>query len=175
MRLFHFTGESNWAAISLDREIITLLQKNQRYGKDGVYNQVLAASDRQMYETRPDLKHTNDIIDGVVWLTTNQHPRQQWMIGAFTNDPRDKGAIRIEVEVPTDLEHWPPYARRMKVDQGMRKTLNATGNHEERLWYLVPRPIPESEWLEVVRTTDGLVLWSRFASAGAGIPGMQRA
>lgn len=169
MRLFHFTGERNWSAIALDREIIPLVQKNERYGR----NPKLVAHDEKMHAAFPEMKRMDEAHDSVVWLTSLRHHKQQWMLGPWTQDFADKGAIRIEVDVP-DAVPWRMYANRMGIDKKYRDGLNRTGNKEERLWYVVERSIPETDWLEVVRTQDELVLWQRFLSAGAGIPGLYR-
>lgn len=163
VRLFHFTGEQNWHAIALDRAIITLLQKNERYG----HNPRLRAMDERLRAKHPEVAQWDDLIDGVVWLTTNAAPRQQWMAGAFTQDWRDKGRIRIEVDAPDALS-WPMYANRVRFPKNYRESLNVTGGGQERMWYLTERAIPEAEWLQVVRFEEAgskpLVLWEPVTS-----------
>lgn len=77
----------------------------------------------------------------VVWLTSRDAWAQPWQRGASI----DKGEWRIVVDV-SDALPWVEWARAHGMSRSDRRAMVATDSHW-REWYVVDRPIPDSEWL----------------------------
>lgn len=81
----------------------------------------------------------------VVWLTTRYSRRyQRWAALSAV----DKTQVRITVNVE-DAQWWPKWARRQGITKTWYDALDAAGGYTAEEWYVVPRPIPQSEWLEI--------------------------
>ena len=69
----------------------------------------------------------------------------------------DKRGVRFTVEVD-DAQLWMRWAPRQGMTRAHMKRLATTGGGGERTWYVVQRPIPLAEWLEVRNLTSDEVL-----------------
>lgn len=79
----------------------------------------------------------------------------------------DKTVVRITVEVPDDeAHHWPEWSRRQGIRNMLYKALALAGGDPEQ-WWVVARPIPREEWVEIVDTGTGEVLWTRQEETNA--------
>lgn len=83
----------------------------------------------------------------VVWTTTNIiRDAQGWEQGSIV----DKTAVRFTLQVPDeDVFWWPTWSRSLSIPDWWYDALDVAGGGGSELWYVVPRPIPRSEWLSV--------------------------
>jgi hypothetical protein len=79
--------------------------------------------------------------------------------GQVTVPTVDKTAIRVEVAT-LDAQHWPEWARTHGVRNMRYRALAASGGDPER-WWVVERPLPRAEWVEIVEMDGGAVIWRR--------------
>jgi hypothetical protein len=82
----------------------------------------------------------------VVWLTDNTEPTSQcWARGSVV----DKTGVRFIVNVPDeDVYPWRTWAFDQGIDQFTFDALAQTGGDSDR-WFVVTRPIPVTEWVDV--------------------------
>lgn len=99
-----------------------------------------------------------------VWLTSEADPTGygHGLDGSSVN----KREIRITVEVE-DARLWRLWAPEQGMSRVHMKRLARTGGGGERTWYVVQRPIPMSDWVEVSKTATGEVLLDRGVLAAA--------
>jgi hypothetical protein len=86
----------------------------------------------------------------VVWLTSNPEPTAQpWIAGATL----DKSEIRITVDVPKrEARKWRTWAASRGIDSTWAKALALPGCGS---WYVVARPVPSTEWVEIANARTG--------------------
>ena len=88
----------------------------------------------------------------VVWLTTNPDPSAHGH--GLAESAADKTAIRFAVEIDKRAVHkWRDWAARRGIDRGWLHTLASVGG--SNTWRVVERPIPASEWVEILDTGTG--------------------
>jgi hypothetical protein len=83
-----------------------------------------------------------------VWLTSDPRPQVQgWKRGSAV----DKTAVRFTVEVPRgDVMSWAAFCRLHRVPNAWRRALaDVARPSKPSTWFLVFRPIPRAEWVEV--------------------------
>ena len=90
----------------------------------------------------------------VVWLTSDPDPSAQpWKSGA----PVDKTAVRFTVDVPKrEAQRWRGWATRRGIDPRWLKNIAASGGSGR--WYVIERPVPRAEWIEIVHTATGAII-----------------
>lgn len=95
----------------------------------------------------------------VVWLTKNQDPGmhsgwskpQDWLPESIR---ADKTEIRFKVDVPSRAaQKWWTWARGRGIDERWARDLAAAGGSNS--WYVIERPIPASEWIEITNVRTG--------------------
>jgi hypothetical protein len=92
----------------------------------------------------------------------------------LTADHRDCSAVqngkntaRFTVNVPrSDARPWVRWARNRGITESWLKVLRS-GHRDHQLWHVVGRPIPASEWEDVIDTETQDVLWARTAGFAA--------
>lgn len=115
---------------------------------------------------------THETEPQVVWLADNPEvdPTYLGMIDVRGDVPRTvpahmlppefrKTRVRITVDVPNaDVHWWPRWARTKGIRELWYQQL-AEGHRNPHEWYVVTRPIPVSEFVEVM--IDGQQAWPR--------------
>jgi hypothetical protein len=86
----------------------------------------------------------------VVWLTSEDDPTKYGL--GLTGSAVDKRRIRITVDVE-DAVLWLAWAKRQRSPQRVIKAMSKAGGF--RTWYVVERPIPSSEWVEILDRETG--------------------
>lgn len=91
----------------------------------------------------------------VVWLTTDSRCKHGH---GLELSAVDKTRIRITVDVPVDDVHvWRQWASAHGADPRFMAALASSGGSST--WRVIERPIPSSEWVEVVDCATGYPLW----------------
>jgi hypothetical protein len=94
---------------------------------------------------------------GVVWLTSNPKPKQEWTEGGAPVFLLEKYGIRVTVEIPDKEAHrYPEWARRMGIDPKWFK-LYTERDGDYGNWYVVTRPVGRPEW-------EAVEMWEGFQS-----------
>jgi len=94
---------------------------------------------------------------GVVWLTSNPKPKQQWTEGDAPVFLLEKYGIRITVEIPEkDAHRYPEWSREMGIEPKWFK-IYTERDGDYGNWYVVTRPVDKSEWKAVE-------MWEGFQS-----------
>lgn len=94
----------------------------------------------------------------VVWLTKSAEVQSHrgWSAGSSA----DKTEIRFEVDIPAREAHrWRDWARSRGIASEWMAALAAVGG--SGTWYVVLRPIPAAEWVEIIDTSTGEPLEAR--------------
>lgn len=91
----------------------------------------------------------------VVWLTSNPDPAvHKWDEGG----PADKTEIRFTVDIPKREAHrWRTWSAARGIDPKWALNL-ASGAGPSGSWYVVMRPVPSSEWIEIINTVTGAAI-----------------
>jgi|SRR5215467_5861362 len=93
----------------------------------------------------------------VVWPTDDPDPARSLGGWAFAmkvdsagrRTPVSKTTVRFTVEVPDhEAHHWPTWARQQGIRNMWYRELARHGGDPEH-WWVVARPIPSHEWVEV--------------------------
>ena len=86
----------------------------------------------------------------VVWLTRNPEAVvQTWKKGSAV----DKTEIRFAVDVPGREAHrWRDWSASRGIDPNWARYLAMPGSGS---WYVVERPVPMSEWAEILDVSTG--------------------
>lgn len=125
--------------------------------------------------TDPNLLKGDNGNDRVVWLLDT--PTVEYdhglgvggrIIGAFEGEPVrmiDKHAIRIAVDVD-DARQWLKWLTTHRHDPDWIRAIVKAGGGKiaARHWFVVPRPIPSSEWVEVRDMRKDAVIRGRSRS-----------
>jgi len=94
---------------------------------------------------------------GVVWLTSNPKPKQEWTEIEAQNFLFEKYGIRITVEIPDKEAHrYSEWSREMGIDPKWYKFYSERDSSFGD-WHVVTRPIGMSEWRDVE-------MWEGFQS-----------
>lgn len=145
MRLHHYTNAQNALQILRAGEIISGLEKATR-------------GDNQRSILVPEV---DDLIDGMVWLTTERKARQSWQAGDFKHN------IRFTVEA--EVETWLDYADRVEIPAWYRDMLAFRGCKPET-WYVTPGPVPQDDWVKLGVTDHETVIWRRGDFISEALP-----
>jgi hypothetical protein len=87
----------------------------------------------------------------VVWLTTSDDPS---LGHGLQGSSADKTRIRFAVGVPKrEVARWHDFAREFGMERGAISELAAAGG--SGTWRVIRRPIPASEWLEIIDLRSG--------------------
>lgn len=116
---------------------------------------VITTTESNIGSPRPDWPPTGEHHGpDVVWLTTEpkRTAASHGLDRSETTDDiatvADKTAVRIKVQVPDDEAfYWPDWARDQGIDDRWFDLLGR--GRRPDLWWVVTRPVPESEWLKV--------------------------
>lgn len=160
--LYHLTAEEWWILIAQTGQIYSRLDK-ERHGlaKSSGVTATSTLGGQIVQQHYPRVHPDDVVIDGLIWLTQNPAPTQQWQ--EPVEGPLGKGGILIEVEVP-EAQRWEPFMRTRNppLDRKYMAALSQTGGRNQAgLWWVTPGPIPQERWVKVTRTRDGLVLYDR--------------
>lgn len=72
----------------------------------------------------------------------------------------EKNTARFSVDVPRSVAHpWVRWARDRGITEGWLKVLRS-GHRDHQLWHVVSRPIPATEWEDVIDTETQDLLWA---------------
>lgn len=137
-RLLHYTNAQNARLILQDGEIINGLAKAERYG-----------SHRGAVDPQWD-----DVIDGVIWLTTERAARQAWQVQDW------KYRVRFEVEVPdADVIGWFDFAAQAGIPDSYRDMLANRGTKPDT-WFIVSgRALGSETWAKITLTEGERAIW----------------
>ena len=154
MRLYHYTSKFHFDLIKRDKVLKTtdaVLRKESRF-----VTETITRPDGTSASTRKLAGQSNGDPE-VVWLTTIDTRRQGWMYGSTV----DKGAIRIAVNV-RDPQRWPEWSRAHGIDPKWYRALAKAGGKrgDAKHWYVVERPISQSEWVEILDIENNKILWT---------------
>ncbi|MEW6720947.1 MAG: hypothetical protein AB1346_10905 [Thermodesulfobacteriota bacterium] len=94
---------------------------------------------------------------GVVWLTSNPKPKQEWAGGGAPIFLLEKYGIRITVELPDkEVHRYPDWSRKMGIHPKWFKMYTERDSGYAS-WYVVTRPIGRTEW-------HAVEMWEGFQS-----------
>jgi hypothetical protein len=99
----------------------------------------------------------------VVWLTDLDTAAQTGVLGG----PARKGGVKVTVEVPdAEVHPWSEWA----FDHGIHPTwYESLGRHNRPdRWWVVERPIPHTEWVEITADPPSDVLRNAPCPCGSG-------
>jgi hypothetical protein len=149
VRLLHYTNAQNGRLILRDGELVDGLTKARRNN-----------SQRSVVVPEYD-----DLIDSVIWLTSEKGARQAWQI--FDHEkhgpglmPDYKHSFRFEIEVPDeDVQTWLGYAEKVGLPDWYIENLGYEGTKPET-WYVVTgRTLPVETWLKITFTEGEKRIW----------------
>lgn len=100
----------------------------------------------------------------VVWLTTQPDLVPDSVVSRcemYAGLPPMKLEVRITVRLPSAAVHrWERWATRNNSTPKDIDVLKASGGGGWRQWRVVQRPIPSAEWVDIIDTRTGEVLWT---------------
>jgi hypothetical protein len=135
--LLHYTNAQNALGIIRDGEIINGVEKSQRRGT-------------QRSVIQPEF---DDLIDGVIWLTTLRAAKQAWQGLDF------KHHVRFAVDVD-DAIAWPEFADTVGLPDWYRTMLEYPGTKPET-WYITTKPITIDAWTKITLTDGERRIWRK--------------
>ena len=99
------------------------------------------------------------VRDQVVWLTNHKEGwiRRKASVGA------EATTTRITVELPNDEVHswdeWKAVKFSPEAQSGLETSARSWNYGEPSTWYVIERPVPCREWVQIVRIADEAILW----------------
>jgi hypothetical protein len=174
MILYHFTSPAHWERIqsaAVLKPTDPQLNPHAHFptlagqDEDGMY--FLARPSEEGYQvllTSPNPLFLPEVLEQVpehdlgplvVWFTSEpRSDAQRW-----AGDAYEKYVVRITVDVPEpDVRSWPRWAKAQGIPDEWYKALAESGGNP-RDWYVVERPVPKSEWIDVTDMRSGNTLW----------------
>lgn len=152
--LYHLTCEPWWMLIAQHEVLLSMEEKRRQNIGQGNLGGGFAA------HSVPQTSEWDVVLDSLVWFTQNRTPVQQWQTPVAGTEPHQKGAIRLEVDLP-EVIRWSAYSREVGFPRKYYDALNETGQGQAHLWWVSPVPVPIEHWVEARRMRDDLVLWRR--------------
>ena len=141
----HLTAEAHW-------ESIETRWRDPRASR----RSAVAVSKAPRRPSRRTRGEWDELIDGLVWLTSNPDSVQGWQAGG------PKGAVRITLKTDRAVR-WTRFAAGRGVPEEYLRALRRSGGDPSE-WFVSDSPVPRAEWLRVEETATGTLLYSRRSS-----------
>lgn len=159
-RIYHLTSEPWWILIAQSGDIVSTAEK-QRRGISPAPGESMKLGEMVVHTVEHRFPEAEDVVDKLAWFTQVDKPTQQWQTPEL--GPYGKGEFRIEVDAPF-LVRWPTYARNVGFSKLYYDSMNKTGEMQAEMWWVSEQPVTIEHWVQVVRTSDGAVIYDRNES-----------
>ena len=108
------------------------------------------------------------VRDQVVWLTDHKESwiRRQASIGAEATTARITVELRDDEVIPWDK--WREVKFSPEARSGLETSARSRGYGDPSTWYVIERPVPCREWVQIVRIADAEIVWDSSQGQSSG-------